>query len=164
MHHRRLDRPCELGVEHLVSISAAAQEVRSPHPAPVEERRLVDQRGAGVHRRGRPQGGVLERATVADVELRGEIDDRARCLRRQALQLRGLVRVAAAADQLSVLVDRAVRPRALAPRDREPLLLEVRTGEMGGDVTRGQDERTVTEAEHTRDSAPVRASALRRYG
>ena len=155
MHHRRLDRPCELGVEYLIGVAHPAQEVRSPHPVPVEERRLVDQRHAGAHRRGRPRRRSLERVTVAHVEVLGQIDDLTAGLRRQPNELRGFVRVTAPTDHLRVLVDRRVRSRPLLASDRQSLLLKVRAGKMRADIARGQDERAISESEHNGDSSPL---------
>jgi hypothetical protein len=137
---RRLHRARELRVDHLVAAPDRAQEVRPAHPAPVEERRLVDQRRSGPHRRRRPPRRRLERGAVADVEVLRQVD---RAVDPQPLLRLELVGVAAAADQLRVRVRGGVRPRA-----GEPPLLEVGAGEVGRDVGRGEDERAVVEREH----------------
>src|SRR5215210_2696737 len=58
-------------------------------------------------------------------------------------------------DQLGVLVDHSMRPRTHVARDRQALLLQVRAGEMRGDVARRQDERAVTKPEHNGKASPL---------
>ena len=64
----------------------------------------------------------------------------------QPIELLALVPLAAIADEIGVRVVGRPRLRALAARDREPLLRQVRAGEMVGEVRGREDQRAVSEA------------------
>lgn len=66
----------------------------------------------------------------------------------QPLELRGLVIVAAPADELGVRVLVLGRPAVLAASDRQPLLGEVGAGQVIGEVRGGEDQLAVSEGEH----------------
>ena len=110
----------QLGVERLVAPRAEPcrpldpqQEVRAPAPASIHERGLRDHLGARPHGLRRPPGRGLEIPGLAELDL----DDGA-ALALQALEVRALVYLALAPQQVGFLVG-DVRTRALAPRHLE---------------------------------------------
>ena len=133
----RLRRAGELRVEHLVGVRAELggpldplEEVRDPSPLAEDEHGLVDVGGALPQRLlGAPRGGV-EVAVVAEPELDHVVAGGA-----QRAQVRGLVLLALAHDQLGVRVG-VVGLLPLAERDLElergQVLAAGEAGEVGG--------------------------------
>ena len=112
--------PRQLRVERLVApaperrrLLDALEEVRAASPVAADERRLLDDLRAGAHRLDRGARRALEVPAVgAD-----DVDDLA-AGRAQAGQVRGLVRLALAPEQVAVIV-RRVWSLAGAARDLE---------------------------------------------
>jgi hypothetical protein len=135
-HVRGLGRARELRVHGLVrAVRLPLEEVREPAPAAVREVRLVDDvrlcGGDGLL--GEPL--CLDGVEVG-VVAGGEVDDRP-ALGREAREVRRLVLVALAADEVAVRVVH-VRPLELAALHAELEVRQVRAGEVGREVGRGE--------------------------
>ena len=140
-HVRRLGRARELRVDRLVApVGLQLEEVARTRATAVGEVRLVDDvRRAGADRLlGQPSSLVGVEALVV---VRRDPDDRAP-LGLEPRQVGGLVLVPLAEDQVAVR-RLELRLDELPARGRERERRQVRAGEMGREVGRGEAERVV---------------------
>ena len=144
----RLDVAGELGVGDLVVVRAPdrrpirvvdpQQEVGVAAPRPVEERRLVDDVGAGGHRGDRFGGrGSQSVALILDRPVRFDLDRRA-SRRLQVGEVALLVLEAALADDVELGIV-AHRPLDEVGQGGPLELGEVLAGQIGDQVRRGED-------------------------
>ncbi len=145
-HVRRLGRARELRVDGLVrAVRLALEEVREPAPGAVGEVRLVDDlRLAGANRLlGEPPRLVGVEALVV---VGRDADDRAP-LGDEPREVRGLVLVALAADEVAVRVVHA-RPLELAALHLQVQVRQVRAGEVPREVGGREEQRAVVSESH----------------
>jgi hypothetical protein len=152
-HVRRLPAPGELRVDDLVAaVRLPLDEVRQPAPLPVHERGLVDDPGAG----GERSLGLAGRPLPVPVALVAErdLDDVAPRVA-QPLEVTRLVLVPEPLDEIPLRI-RDLGPRQLAARDPKLELRQVRAGDPGRQVGRGERDGSVREAHRDILSAPRR--------
>ncbi len=143
---RHLHAPREFGVGYVVGPCpapgpfAAQQEVGVPAPAPVEERGLVDDVGAGRHCF---LGGRLGLAQRCGVTLGVRDLDDLTALVAQALQVALFVLEPPREQQLEHLVRALLRARQLPARHREIEVRQMAAGEVLREVGGADEERAV---------------------
>jgi hypothetical protein len=155
MDHGGLDLPGELGVQHLVRVSAEVrlgvdtpQEVSAALPAAIEELRLVEQRRAAAHGGCGLACALLKRlARVGSGAVGGQVDVSAARVA-QPSELLSLMPLTPLADEVSVWIIGRPRLRTLTAGDGEALLGQVLACEVIRKVGRGEDQRAVGQGEH----------------
>jgi len=154
VHDWRLGLAGQLCIEDFVGVGAKigvsrhpSQKVRPTLPSTIEKLRLVDQRGAIAHGLRRCLGRVLELLASARKWNPGKICATAGLLA-ELLELFLFVSFTAHPDELGMGV--LCRPRLgpLTTRNREPLLSEMLTSEVIGQVRGGKNQGVVGKAEH----------------
>ena len=166
-HVRRLLGARQLGVQRLVAprsqrgrLLDPLEEVRAPAPVAQHERRLVDDL--------RPRAHGLERGACRALEvpaIRADHVDDLLALRAQRGQMRGLVLLALAPQEIDVIL-RHVRPRAGAARDLERQRREVRALDVVVEVGGREDQAAVERLHRRKDylSRPIAARTERPNG
>ena len=151
MDDLRLDLPGELGVEHLVGVVAELRRRRrcgaGSRRGPASGRRRTAPGRSAARRRASPPRSPRRpprapRACTGRRRSRGRRGRRTRALSRASCSARAL---AALADQIGVRIIGRPRLAALAARDREPLLRQVRAREVVGEVGGREDQRAVVQ-------------------
>ena len=152
-HVRGLGRARELRVHGLVrAVRLALEEVREPAPGAVGEVRLVDD--VRLARANRLLGEPPRLVGVEAVVVVGrDADDRA-SLGVEPREVRGLVLVALAADEVAVrVVD--VRPLELAALHLQIQVRQVRAGEMRREIGGREEQRAVRGESHHSEYQPI---------